>query len=155
TIRIPARAESPSNDNESDVDSGEEKKTFCSPQYRDDIVRIIERAYCAHLLIPGYAAPNPAAIHEWATRKIYDFCITNELPEVWAYLWENWFHPGRWELWARSACTEIPIVKTTMILESHWHRIKHDFLHHFANPRVDLLVWVLVTKVAPCYYRKL
>jgi hypothetical protein len=38
---------------------------------------------------------------------------------------------------------------------SSWRRIKHDFLHHFHSPRLDLLVWVLVTKLAPTYYRKL
>ena len=36
-----------------------------------------------------------------------------------------------------------------------WRRIKSDFLHHFHNPRVDLLVWILVTKLAPSYYKKL
>lgn len=30
-----------------------------------------------------------------------------------------------------------------------------DYLHHFHKPRVDLLVWILVTKLAPTYYRKL
>ena len=36
-----------------------------------------------------------------------------------------------------------------------WRRIKHDFLHHFHMPRCDLLVWILITKLAPTYYRKL
>lgn len=34
---------------------------------------------------------------------------------------------------------------------SSWRRIKKDFLYHFARPRVDLLVWVLVDKLAPLY----
>jgi hypothetical protein len=36
-----------------------------------------------------------------------------------------------------------------------WRRIKHDFLHHFHMPRCDLLAWILITKLAPSYYRKL
>jgi hypothetical protein len=36
-----------------------------------------------------------------------------------------------------------------------WRRIKRDFLHHFHKPRLDLLVWILITKLAPNYYRKL
>ena len=36
-----------------------------------------------------------------------------------------------------------------------WRKIKHDFLHHFHKPRLDLLVWILVKKLAPTYYRKL
>jgi hypothetical protein len=39
--------------------------------------------------------------------------------------------------------------------QSSWRRIKKDFLHHFHMPRVDLLVWILVTKLSPHYYRKL
>jgi hypothetical protein len=46
--------------------------------------------------------------------------------------------------------------RTTLTFEYYsWRRIKHDFLHHFHSPRVDLLVWILVTKLAPTYYRKL
>ena len=33
--------------------------------------------------------------------------------------------------------------------------MKGDYLHHFSLPRVDLLAWVLITKLAPTYYRKL
>ncbi|KAJ7586328.1 hypothetical protein C8J56DRAFT_787434, partial [Mycena floridula] len=90
-----------------------------------------------------------------AHEALYNFCVKFNMQAVWAYLWENWLRPGRWELWARSGHSDIPILKTTMILESHWRRIKKDFLHHFSNPRVDLLVWILVTKLAPTYYRKL
>ncbi|KAJ6542145.1 hypothetical protein DFH09DRAFT_848348, partial [Mycena vulgaris] len=74
--------------------------------------------------------------------------------EAWTYLWENWYRPGRWELWARSQHPEIPRLKPTMMVESHWRCIKHDFLHHFHKPRVDLLVWILVVKLAPRYYRR-
>ena len=33
--------------------------------------------------------------------------------------------------------------------------MKEDYLHHFSLPRLDLLAWVLMTKLAPTYYRKL
>ncbi|KAJ6449111.1 hypothetical protein C8R45DRAFT_849909, partial [Mycena sanguinolenta] len=88
-------------------------------------------------------------------KQMYTYCFKNDLPEAWAYLWENWYRRGRWELWAWSEHPEIPRLKTTMMVESHWHRIKRDFLHHFHKPRLDLLVWILVTKLAPRYYRRL
>lgn len=134
---------------------------------------MMERHYCAHRIIPGYAAPNPAAIKQWAVQQMYGFCVKNELPEVWAYLWENWYRKGRWDLWARSVDPLIPVLKTTMILESQsvicymcsdkptdthhnsWRRIKHELLHHFKMPRCDLLAWILVSKLAPTYYIKL
>ena len=36
-----------------------------------------------------------------------------------------------------------------------WRCVKEDYLHHFSLPRLDLLAWVLITKLAPTYYRKL
>jgi hypothetical protein len=36
-----------------------------------------------------------------------------------------------------------------------WRRVKGDYLHHFSLPRLDLLAWVLITKLAPTYYHKL
>ena len=36
-----------------------------------------------------------------------------------------------------------------------WEKIKEEFLHHFSNPRVDLLVWILVEKLAPEYYQRI
>ena len=33
--------------------------------------------------------------------------------------------------------------------------MKEDYLHHFSLPRLDLLAWVLITKLTPTYYRKL
>ncbi|KAF5345219.1 hypothetical protein D9757_015315 [Collybiopsis confluens] len=131
------------------------RRTFCAPEYRQDIVNLMERHYCAHPLIPGYSHPSSAGIREWAVRQMYSYCSKYDLCQVWAYLWENWYRKGRWELWARSVDKMIPILKTTMMVESHWRRIKHDFLHHFHAPRLDLLAWILVTKLVPLYNQRL
>ncbi|KAG6835378.1 hypothetical protein H0H93_002014, partial [Arthromyces matolae] len=143
----------PSQTNDEDGEDG--RRTFCPQPYRDHIIKLMEKHYCAHPLIPGYAMPHPDGIKKWAVRNMYSFCVEHDLPHLWAYLWQNWYRKGRWELWARSASKIIPVLKTTMILESHWRRIKHDFLHHFHMPRCDLLAWILVVKLAPTYYRKL
>jgi hypothetical protein len=80
---------------------------------------MMERHLCAHPLIPGYSHPSPEGIRSWAVKQIYTFCEENDLPEVFAYLWMNWYRIGRWELWARSACKDmIPILKMTMMVES-------------------------------------
>ncbi len=95
------------------------KRRFCPEEYCASIVDMLEDAYCAHPLIPGFSNPHPHAIHEWATKQIYLYCVKHDLQEVWAYLWENWLHPGRWELWARSMYLEmISIIKTTMMVEA-------------------------------------
>lgn len=93
-----------------------ERRTFCPPELREDVVMMMERHFCAHPLIPGYSHPSAAGIRQWAVRHMYTFC--NDLCKLWAYLWENWYRKGRFELWARSPCDEIPRLKTTMIMES-------------------------------------
>jgi hypothetical protein len=95
-----------------------ERRAFCPEEYRKSIVEMMEKHYCAHPLIPGYAPPSAEGIRLWAVKQMYQFCFQNDLCEVWAYLWENWYRAGRWELWARAPHPEIPILKTTMILES-------------------------------------
>ncbi|KAJ3751557.1 hypothetical protein DFH05DRAFT_1570663 [Lentinula detonsa] len=142
-------------DDESGNDPVGSKHHFCSPEFRQPIIDLMEQHYCAHPLIPGYAHPSLGGIKEWAVKKIYSFCVKNDLREVWAYIWENWYRAGRWELWARSVDNGIAILKTTMMVEAHWRRIKHDFLHHFHSPRIDLLAWILITKLAPPYYHHL
>ncbi|KAJ7218618.1 hypothetical protein GGX14DRAFT_533331 [Mycena pura] len=134
------------------------RRTFCPARYREPIINMMEQHFCAHPLLPGSAHPSSEGIKHWAVMQMYKFCVEHTLQEVWAYLWENWYRRSRWELWARSVHPEIPVLKTTMILESQrlpFHRIKHDFLHHFHMPRCDLLAWILIVKLAPNYYRKL
>ncbi|KAJ7577202.1 hypothetical protein C8J56DRAFT_899287 [Mycena floridula] len=97
-------------------------------------------------LIPGYAASNPKAIHGWGTKILYNFCVSEDLREGLGLPLGKLAPSGTMgSSGLRSANAEIPVLKTTMILESHWRRIKRTFLHHFASPRVDLLVWILVT----------
>ncbi|KAJ3779611.1 hypothetical protein GGU10DRAFT_337877, partial [Lentinula aff. detonsa] len=167
-IRIPPKSyfeadseiEDPWESGADESSSGEESmnpnlRTFCPSAHREHIIDVMERHYCAHPLIPGYAYPSAEGIRKWAVRQMYTFCFQNNLAALWAYLWENWYRPTRWELWARSVSDTVPILKTTMMVEAHWRRIKHDFLHHFHSPRVDLLAWILITKLVPLYLHRL
>jgi hypothetical protein len=106
------------NGNPNDKTTGRTTNTFCPAEFRDAIIEMMEKHLCAHPSIPGKSHPSAEGIREWAVRQIYQFCITHDLREVWAYLWENWYRRGRWELWAHSVHDEIPRLKTTMIMES-------------------------------------
>ncbi|KAF8238100.1 hypothetical protein L208DRAFT_1243897 [Tricholoma matsutake] len=158
TITVPppntnGKTLSESGDEQSDDDNDKHnQRTFCPLELHANIINMMERHFCAHPLIPGYLAPSPDGIKEWAVKQIYEFCFKHDLHKAWAYLWENWYHQGRWELWARCADTRIPRLKTTMMVEAHWRHIKKDFLHHFHNPQLDLLMWILMVKLAPTYY---
>ncbi|KAL0563702.1 hypothetical protein V5O48_018363 [Marasmius crinis-equi] len=138
-------------DDEND-DEIEGKRVFCRRHLRQPILDMMNQHYCAHPMIPGYSAPTPEGIRYWAVKEIYQYCSQNDLCETWAYLWENWYCTGRWELWARcSNPKEIPRLKTTMILESHWKHLKHDYLDHFSNPRIDFLIWTVVMKAGRAF----
>ena len=82
--------------------------------------------------------------------EVYSWCRSRNMFRLWTYLFVNWYCPGQWELWARSANdTGIPVLKTTMIVESHWRRVKHDYLHQFNRPRIDLVAWILSHRIVP------
>jgi hypothetical protein len=108
-------------DNGSDDDEdkdGTMRHIFCPEKYREPIINMMEKHYCAHPLIPSYAHPSPEGIKKWAVQQIYNFCVLNNVQEVWAYHWENWYRKMQWELWACSVHPIIPVLKMTMILES-------------------------------------
>ena len=98
--------------------SGNLSRAFCPAEHRFHVVDMIELHLCAHPLVPGYSAPSPEGIRYWAVKEMYQYCVKYDLRECWAYLWENWYRRGRWELWARCSHGEIAILKTTMICES-------------------------------------
>ena len=124
TIRIPAPStihHHSGTENESDADdeTANGQHTFCPVEHCDALVQMMEQHLCAHPLIPGYSAPTPEGIKAWAVKQVYEFCTVRELPNLWAYLWENWYRHGRWELWARSGNPrEIPRLKTTVLVEA-------------------------------------
>jgi hypothetical protein len=123
----PHPASTSSSDSESDDESPEElvtpatagsRRVFCPSELRESVITMLEKHFCAHPSIPGYSAPSAEGIREWAISEMYHFCKKHDLRELWAYLWECWYKAGRWELWARSAGSSIPRLKTTMMLES-------------------------------------
>jgi hypothetical protein len=101
-------------------DNVDVRAIFCPEEYRDAIVAMMEKHFCAHPLIPGYCKPSPEGIRWWAVEQMWRFCESHDLPEVWAYMWECWYRPGRWLLWARSQGMVVPRLKTTMVCEAQY-----------------------------------
>jgi hypothetical protein len=62
----------------------------------------------------------------------------------------NWYKKKIWILWARSAIPEkICIFHTTMLSEPHWKVIKRYYLPKFFRPCLDLVIYVLLTRLIP------
>ncbi|KAH8802348.1 hypothetical protein DL96DRAFT_1563649 [Flagelloscypha sp. PMI_526] len=83
---------------EVDESGSQGARTFCPEPFRKRMLEMVEDAYYAHPLPPGEVAPNQHAIYEWAVERMHTMCKEKDLPELWAYLWEKWYRPGRWEL---------------------------------------------------------
>lgn len=113
---------------------------------RNNVLNLVDKHFNLHSFIPdgnGYFL-SPKEVYGTAVTEMYNYCYSRDWFRVWAYMWTNWYRPQAWKLWARSAnADKIPVLRTTMISESHWCVIKHDCLHQFNPPRIDLVVWVL------------
>lgn len=119
---------------------------------RQDIEDMFVRHFNAHPFIPSANGTlmSSAEIYRQAPSELYTWCFSKNFYQLWAYLWTNWYRPDQWKLWARSAYPqEIPVLKTTMIMEFHWRLVKHDYLHRFNRVRIDLVAWILISRVVP------
>lgn len=116
---------------------------------RGVVLGIFSRHLNAHPAFPDINGTykNTNTIYRESVREVYEWCRSRGYFRLFAYLWVNWYRPGQWETWARAASPEVPVLKTTMIVESHWKTVKHDYLHRFNRPRIDLVVWILLTRV--------
>jgi hypothetical protein len=117
---------------------------------RDTVLEIFCRHFNLHPLIPDLnrTCKSSKTLHRECAAEMYTWCKARGYYRLWAYLYINWYCDEQWKLWARAADPdEIPVVKTTMIAESHWRTLKHDYLHRFNRPRVDLVVWILTSRV--------
>lgn len=92
-----------------------------------------------------------AQIRKESVWEMYHFCHVRGLREVWAYMWTQWYAPKKWKLWARSTSNRVSRLRTTMSVENHWRQLKHDYLHHLLRPRLDQLIFIMVTKFIPAY----
>lgn len=127
--------------------------TFCPLSHRLSILRLISKHFCQHPMLwerHGQSCTRQQ-IHRDAVLESYYHCKVNNLREVWAYLWTNWYAPGKWELWARSSHNSaIPRKRTTMLVEALWRNFKRMVLHQYNRPRMDFATYALITQgIAP------
>ncbi|KAK4698903.1 hypothetical protein P7C70_g7366, partial [Phenoliferia sp. Uapishka_3] len=135
---------------------------FCPFDDRPFVLETIEIQFNQHTSIPfenedgTFSTLNATEIHERAVRTLYEYCNSQEryLPYLWAYLWNQWYQPAQWALWARSASDFLPTLRTTMLVEAHWKQLKHYWLRNTPHPRTDHLIHILITRVKPHFLRK-
>jgi hypothetical protein len=126
---------------------------FCPAPHRKPILHLFTKHFCQHLAFSEWNEGPCSAmeIRKRAVIEMYQFCRQRGLREAWGYLWTSWYVPPKWKLWACSTSPYVSQWRTTMGTENFWKQLKHNHLHHMLRPRLDLLVWILITKVTPKY----
>ncbi|CAK5263435.1 unnamed protein product [Mycena citricolor] len=127
---------------------------FCRPPHRSQLLHTFIRHGCLHPLLPERHGErrNKDQIRRDCVFEMYTFCKQRGLREVWGYMWEAWYCPAKWRLWARSSQPNfIGRWRTTMSVENFWKNLKHGTLHHFLHPRLDQLVYLIVTDIVPTF----
>src|SRR5258707_13756967 len=78
------------------------KYKFCPLLHRLSILWLLEKHLCQHPLLPERHGQSrtPQQIYHDSIHEMYLHCKNNELQEVWAYLWTNWYAPDKWKLCA-------------------------------------------------------
>ena len=132
---------------------------FCPKEFRQIVTEKFRTHLHQHPTIPFNDEDGTHLtadeIHHGAVKDMYDFCQSHNLSQVWAYLWNRWYTPNQWVLWARSADEAIPRLKTTMVVESLWKNIKHRDLAMYNRPRLDFVTHLVITNVLPRVERTL
>ncbi|CAG8749989.1 9593_t:CDS:2, partial [Ambispora leptoticha] len=125
---------------------------FCPKNLRPKVISIMEHHMHLHPLIPNLEGIFSTKDEIWTqcTKEMYEFCVTNDLKYLWSYLWTNWYRNELWQLWVRSAISDrICVFRTTMLVESHWKVIKRNFLQKFFRPRLDLVTYIITSRLIP------
>ena len=94
---------------------------FCPPAHRLPIIRLLSKHFCLHPLLPErHGKPHSSMeIYHNSVHEMYIHCSRNNLFEVWAYMWVNWYTPEKWQLWAHSSYDKaISCRQTTMVVEA-------------------------------------
>ena len=128
--------------------------SFCPLSHRLSILRLMGKHFCQHPILPerhGHRRTTQQ-IYRDAVLEAYYHCKANNLHEVWAYLWTNWYTKEKWVSWARSSHERaIPRKRTTMLVEALWRNLKQMVLYQYNRPRIDFATYALVTQAIPPY----
>lgn len=79
-----------------DVNTDQANYEFCPLAHRLPILRLFAKHFCQHTLLPerhGRYRSKHDIRHD-AVLEMYTHCVNNNLREVWAYLWMNWYKPN-------------------------------------------------------------
>jgi hypothetical protein len=108
-----------------------------SKSTREGLVNLVRLHYYRHPLIPNdatHAFLSKEAIYFQCIREVCSYCKSNALPNVWIYLWSNWYTKDQFKFWGLSRNPLVPLSRTTMYVETPWRAFKRDYLYRYNRP---------------------
>jgi len=125
---------------------------LCAEEDIQDILKMIKRHSVLHPLIPINEGTFLTSddIYRRSVKEAYDYCKQKNLVYLWGYLWINWYKKNCWTLFARASYSKaLPLARTTMLVESHWRVLKHNYKRNCNRPRLDRLTQILTKELIP------
>ena len=117
-----------------------------------EVLNMVKRHATLHPLIPisKEIFLTSMEIYHQSVEEMYRYCKEDNLVHLWAYLWINWYNKSDWNLFARASYPKaIPLARTTMLVESHWHVIKYNYKYNCNRPCLDRLTQILTRELIP------
>lgn len=88
--------------------------------------------------------PNFVNLHKWNVKLVHVSWSFSSL----GLLLYDWYTSVHCKLWVRSVNPQtLPILRTNMIMVSLWRMTKHKFLKNYNHPRLDLVIFTLISQL--------
>lgn len=126
-----------------------EKKSVLSKEKEQALMDLITLHFNRHPFFDKHFSMLFAK--EKAKDELHTFFSSGTESTLKDYLLRNWYDDNIFFCWGRRNASLIPLSKTTMMCESHWSLLKRLYLLPYNRPRVDLLLYVLDSKLLSKY----
>lgn len=81
--------------------------------------------------------------------EMHNVCKTLGESWAWEYLWNHWYRPERYKIWARSVCAQVPIINSNAIVESLWSTLKRRYLRKHSRAKLEFLIDIIMNQYLP------
>jgi hypothetical protein len=154
-VRLPAGLSDEEIDQK--VREGSKKKQHCVAE--KDVRQAIIDLFLCHLrwhptthekptsdALPSYRASD---IWKQQVKEMHDACKQHGAQWAWEYLWRHWYREGRWPIWARAICPEVPIINSNAIVESMWSVMKRRYLRKHSRAKLEFVIDIILNQWLP------
>ncbi len=132
------------------------RTTSLNRDARDKILALVIRHGARH---PALETIEFDEIHDQCLAELYRLLRNPNRPAMFRYLYIKWYSRVMFSKWSMAGGPRfnnfIPIGRTTMVVESHWHDLKHRWHREIHRPRLDYVLYKLDKDIMPAIAHRL